>query len=508
MKRWIVILVIILGLAAAARPLLAQNGLCPEGSIMLFPTPLGTWPAWVAVCNGGNTDGQVFVEEDSGRPCGQYVRMLSFPIILDDPAVVYVPPDEWVIGPYARVQFELWFDDPYHVNPPEFSFWLVYFNQAGLIVTQENHTLSEYQYVTGWYEIEPGVGQAFKTWLIDETIITNETEGGYFMIVADVGGFPGDAASHIASWRASRTDQTQPLLCPVPYATMPATPTPWWEPSPTATGTPEPTNTPVPTAPGSTITPVVTWTRTPSPTPTGTPAPTDTPQPTATAVPTDTPVPTWTPASWSTIAAPATATKWPDLNLPLVPYATPQLPIAATIAPLLATPWPTPYFQTPELPEIEPINTPGPVETIEGSIDVGLMATAISLVMTRYYTSTELALDLDETLPDWSGSGLTGTYTLTQQSPTQYGGLAPIASAPTPPSTVSGAFSMIITGLGVMIGMVRMGPDLLPNFWPSVLILMLFGLVTAFVLSLKYGLRIALALINWIIRLIELIPGF
>ena len=505
----LITLLIILGLPDLAA---AQNGLCPENSILLLPTPLGTWPAWVAVCNGGGVplDNQVIIEQDAYLPCTQYVSMGHNPF-LEDPAVVYVPPDEWTVGPYARVQFEVWFDEPYTMAAPSgYNFWIVYFNQYGTITISENHTLDEYQSVIGIYEPEPGIGDYFRVWLVDEVLTINEVEGGYFMVQSRFDTLFATGFTNIASWRASRSDITQPLLCNVPWATMPPTPTPWWLPTATATGTPEPTNTPVPTAPGNTVTPVPTWTRTPSPTPTGTAAPTDTPQPTATAVPTDTPVPTYTPAVWSTIASPATATKWPDLALPLVPYATPQLPVAATIAPLQATPWPTPYFQTPELPEIEPINTPGPVETIEGSIDVGLMATAISLVMTRYYTSTELALDLDETLPDWTTYSTPpppiGTRTVTD--PAIYGGLGPIQEAPVVPGTVTEALSMIPTGLAVVIGMVRMGPDLLPNFWSSILIIILYGLVAAFTLMLKYGLRIALALINWIIRLIELIPGF
>jgi hypothetical protein len=284
----------------------------------------------------------------------------------------------------------------------------------------------------------------FNAYLVDELLLANTPAGGMIGINVTYG--DNDHVDFtVSSFSISAYGDAAPDYCPIPNAVMPQ---PTVYPSPTFEAT---------WTPGA-----------------ATPTAITTPYPTS---PISTPYPTSTPTPFTFVTVPAenTPTSIPPLRLPTLQFTTPEIP---------------------EIPTLE-ISGGGGATVVPGSIpDLG---DGIEIMVTRWYTSTQFGLGLDDTLPI--------TETGSTEPTVFQGPFTPSADIPAYDGSFSSALMRIPAMFGTVIGYIKMPFALMPHF--SVFLVGIYILLTVilFTLMLKYGLRIGLGVINWIIRIIELIPG-
>lgn len=195
-----------------------------------------------------------------------------------------------------------------------------------------------------------------------------------------------------------------------------------------------------------------------------------------------TPQPTQTPIVVPTIPQPATPTRPPSAILPTLSF--PSLSTPSFDNMVIST------VQFPEIaiPTASEFGTPIPFDmmvTPNGTAEV--RATQIAewgdssgLVLTRWYTTTGYS---------------TGAFSTTIT------GTAGVSSVVEIAGFMGGA-------VAAPFGYVRLIQAYLPTVWPLVLFLLIAAGWVVFNLVAKYGIAIIATIIEWIRRLIELIPGF
>lgn len=456
MKKLIIILpLLFFFLLSTHRPAAAQDGACPPYTID-GGSLAGYYPEDMIACANEGLLSQWTVIADDGFPCGQVMywdhRILQPYDATQSEILFYVPPAAWYYGQLPRIKLLIstkptW--SYFSTDAPSLDDALLgiyYFPESGDYYSSNLRSLSEYAKVTT-YSANASLGARYyyNVYFINEVLLADEPTGGMFAIIV----FYGDNDHMdfaVSSVQISNYNDTFPDHCPIPNASNP-----------------DPTVFPTPTV-------EATWT------PDGnTPTPITTPFPTssyATVQPTATP----TPFTFVTVPAIPSPTSIPPLRLNDLSFTTPVMPTIPTL-----------QFSSSSGPTVVPGSIP----------DLG---DGIELMVTRWFTSTQYSVGLTDTLPITYTEAPTGS--LVYQGP-----YAPSLEVPENEGTVTGAIMQIPSYFGASIGYLKMPFVLMPHFTTLLGGVYVLFSIMMFTMMLKYGLKIGLALVNWIIRIIELIPG-
>lgn len=460
-RLFVVIVFIAASILIAQKQVMAQSGACPPNSYLLG-NPADSWQSSTKACTYNQLVVSLLDDTLDFYPCQQWVNVLVWNVgqVIQD-SVVYVPPAAQFLSQTARVRFHLWFIP---VNPfqnlippgPEYDTLPVkieYYSSNGNLMSFSVHPLGDYTKISTWWDDGAGINHYYNVYIIDQTLYTDNGAGGFFkvrLLTTEDNRPPNGYSWAMSSWRAGAQGDYMPELCSIPNASLPG-------PTPHPTGTIPPTWTP---------------NATPSPTPIQTPG--------ATSIGT-TPVPTWTPTAWV----------WPTLQAEITPSPWPHMSI------------PTVQFSTPGIPVVDPVTGSAPAIPTPDPVSIGSLASGIELVVTRWFTSTNYGLGLGEVLPIQQAytSGITSTYIIS-------GAIAPTRTIiAANAGTVGGVLVGIPVYIGEAVGYWKMLGQLLPSFWPLLSGIIIYFFVVVFILLLRFGVHTAIALSEWLRRIIELIPG-
>lgn len=432
----------------------AQSGACP-GETILAGAISGSYPDETIACYHLTFLSTFLPETNDSFPCGVAMRW-DHRIVTGQDAerselLFYVPPAAWYYGQTPRVRFIVsTYPNDYALTPAGAddldlaTLGIYYYADENGYYSSQRRVIGQYTKITSWGHSLLIGRDYFNAYLVDELLLADTPAGGMFGIDVTYGDNE-HVDFTISSVSISAYGDAVPDYCPIPNAVMPQ---PTVYPSPTFEAT---------WTPGAATPTVIT-----------------TPYPTAvsgTVYPTSTP----TPFTFVTVPAENTPTAISPLQLPTLRFSTPEMPVIPTLE----------------------ISGGGGATVVPGSVpDLG---DGIELMVTRWYTSTQLGIGLDDTIPI--------TETGDSSAVVFQGPYAPSASIPSYDGSFSSAIMRIPAMFGMVIGFIKMPFALMPHFTVFLVGIYIFLAVILFTLMLKYGLRIGLAVINWIIRIIELIPG-
>lgn len=454
MKQKISFCIALVLLFVSLLPANAQAGACP-GETILAGALAGSYPAQTVSCYYLTFLSSFVPEANESFPCGVGMRwnhrVLSGYDAEKSEAVFYVPPASWYYGQTPRIRFIIsTYPNEYSLNPAGAedldlaTLGIYYYADGDGYYSSQQRQIDQYTKITSWGSASLTGRDYYNSYLVDELLLTNTPAGG--MIGISVNYNENDHVDFvISSFSISAYGDAVPDYCQIPNAVMPQ---PIIYPSPTfaatwtpGAATPTAITTAYPTAPAGTV------------------------------YPTSTP----TPFTFVTVPAESTPTSIPPLQLPTLQFSTPQIP---------------------EIPTLE-ISGGGGATVVPGSVPS--LGDGIEIMVTRWFTSTQFAGGLDDTLPI--------TATGSTDATIFQGPYAPTTDMPAYDGTVSSAIMRIPSMFATVIGYIKMPFVLMPHFTAFLVGIYIFLAVIIFVLMLKYGLRIGLAVVNWTIRIIELIPG-
>lgn len=444
----------------------AQEIGCPAEDTEIG-TPHGSWPGSLVVCESIYNNTYITEDPQNFYPCTQHITAqgsLAYPYGTFG-FVAYVPSESVV-----RIRFLYWEGSYLFYATPgsEATILVEYITADGLQYDYLEIPVNSFPNVVTAYYGFYDLPYYYRVYMVDFfiSVPNGGVTNGLFAIAFQGVDMIGDMSAHVASLQVGSFNQVFPDFCPLPNGDpWPLTPTPPGYVSPT-----------------------------PIATPTGTIPFTYTPAPTAIA---------------GTI----------------MPTRTPTAIVLATL-PLIDTPTPYPVISLPTLqfplwifPTIEPINTPPPLTVVfptatpaatntpfgggedgeelgdgvdEMAADIAMLATQWVGVIDAGYE--QMALTRTVGITTWVDS-----FNILVRGPDpveveQYAALAPVP-------VVQAANTM-----ATVISLIKSLQLYAPSLWPVVLTLLIsFSLVTGTII-VKVLTNIVWRLLEWIRRLIELIP--